>query len=195
MALDSYKPLAATDNKASWPLAKFYFSVDLGSGMEMGFQGVEGLSSSVEPYEFRDGSSTAFHKEKRPGLVSYDPITLKKGMFVSDVSMYKWYDTIRGGSWDMRTVTIKLKDEQGSDVFTWTLKNAFPTKFTPTTMDAESDTEIAIEELELTCQSWEMSGGGGSMFSAVSGFLKGAATSVAAAASASLTASIASRIF
>ena len=171
MALNSYKPLAATDTKTSWPIAKFYFSVNLGFGIELGFQAMEGLSASVEPYEFRDGSSGSFHKEKRPGLVSYDPITLKKGMFMSDTALYKWFDTIRGGSWDMRDVTIKLKDEQGKDVFTWKLKNAFPTKFTPTSLDANDADEVAIEELELACQSWEMSGGGGSVFTAIAGFV------------------------
>jgi len=185
MALNSYKPLAATDTKTSWPVAKFYFSVDLGSGVELGFQGMEGLSATVEPYEFRDGSSSAFHKEKRPGLVSYDPVTLKKGMFMSDTALYKWFDTVRGGTWDMRNVTIKLKDEQGSDVFTWTLKNAFPTKCTPTSLDANDADEVAIEELELTYQSWEVTSGGGGIFSAASSFFGSITSAVSSGLSAS----------
>ncbi len=178
MALDSYKPLAATNTKTSWPLAKFYFSVNLGSGVEMGFQAMEGLSATVEPYEFREGNAPYFHKEKRPGLVSYDAVTLKKGMFVSDEALYKWFDSVRDGNWSMRDVTVKLKDESGSDVFTWKLIGAFPTKFTPTSLDANDADEVAIEELELTCQSWEASVGGGGAFAAFAGSLQGALGSV-----------------
>lgn len=155
-----YKP-SSNSNKEGWPLPKFYFEVDMGSDLNIGFQAVDGLESTVEPYEFRDGNSSDFFKQKRPGLVSFGNVTFKKGMFANDRALYKWFKNVATGTLlgDMREVKIRLKDETNSDVFIWTLKGAFVTKFAPTSMDADSGEEVAIEELEIACQYWEMEAG------------------------------------
>jgi hypothetical protein len=47
-----------------------------------------------------------------------------------------------------------------NDLFCWTLEKAYVTKFTPSNMDAEADSEPAIEEVELSYQSFSISSGG-----------------------------------
>jgi phage tail-like protein len=142
-----------------WPLPKFYFTVEIDNiPNTIGFQGCEGLESEISVMEYRAGNSPNFFKTKRPGLMSYSNITLKKGMFTGDANMYEWYKELALDHQhsNRRTVIISLMDESNTVVFTWTLENAFVTKFTPTGFDAEADTEVAIEELEFCCESWSM---------------------------------------
>lgn len=150
-------------NKNGWALTKFLFEVDLGMDTNIGFQTCEGLETGIEAYEFRDGNSGDFFKQKRPGAVTFSNVTLKKGMFANDKALYKWYNNVATGALfgDMRTVTIRLLDtDRGINpkvVFTWKLEKAFVVKYAPTNMDAHDGEEVAVEELEIACQSWTMS--------------------------------------
>ena len=160
-----------------WPLAKFSFWVDVGGfDGRVSFQTMDGLGASVSKMEFRDGNSPKFYKQSRPTLTSYDPVTLKKGMFPGDGTLFDWFSNVSSGAMfsDMRTVTITLCELSAGaqvDVFSWTLEKAYVTKITPSSLDAESDTEVAVEEVELTYQSFSMGAGGllSSILGAISG--------------------------
>ena len=142
-----------------WPFPKFFLQVEIDSiSNTLGFQACEGLESDISVMESRAGNSPNFFKTKRPGLISYSNITLKKGMFTTDDNLYQWYKELALDHQhsNRRTVIISLMDESATVVFSWTLENAFVTKFTPTGFDAEADSEPAIEELEFCCESWSM---------------------------------------
>ena len=157
----AYNPMS-NSNTSGWALSKFLFEVDLGSNINVSFQACDGLQASVEPYEYRDGNSFEMHKQKRPGTVTYDPITLKKGMFANDTLLYNWFRNVSTGAMfaDMRTVIIRLYDtDNGINpkvLYTWTLEKAFVTRYTPSSLDAMAGDEVAIEELEIVCQKWTM---------------------------------------
>jgi phage tail-like protein len=202
----AYNPMSSTDSTKGWPLAKFYFEVSIDWMGTMGFQTCEGLEATVEAYEFRDGNSTTYYKEKRPGLTSFGNITLKKGMFERDDAMYRWFKNVSAGAFfgDLRTVKITLKDEIGQDMYIWTVNRAFVVKYTPTSMDAGSGDEVAIEEMELACQSWTMDAGAGlfggivaaatSAAAGISGAINTAASLVGANTNLNLSASISGSI-
>ena len=160
---DVKAPSSSASDYQDWPLAKFAFTVSVGGfDGEVAFQGVDGLGASVGKMEFRDGNSNKFYKQNRPTLASFDPCTLKKGMFVGDMRLYSWFNNVSTGQLfsDTRTVTITLGEHQGGSVtpiFVWTLEKAYVTKFTPSSMDGEADAEAAIEEVEITYQSFTMS--------------------------------------
>lgn len=160
---DVKPPSSSASDYQDWPLAKFAFTVSVGGfDGEVAFQGVDGLGASVGKMEFRDGNSNKFYKQNRPTLASFDPCTLKKGMFVGDMRLYSWFNNVSTGQLfsDTRTVTITLGEHQGGTVtpiFVWTLEKAYVTKFTPSSMDGEADAEAAIEEVEITYQSFTMS--------------------------------------
>lgn len=145
-----------------WPLAKFYFKVTIeGDGIngQISFQAVDGLESEITIIEYRDGDSPYLFKSKRYGMVNYSNVTLKKGMFASDTSLMVWWHTFAWGHAprDKRYgVTIELMDENNESKMLWNLKGCFPIKFSPTGMDAEADSEIAIEEMELAVESWTL---------------------------------------
>ncbi len=149
-----------------WPLSKFSFKISIGgfSG-ELDFETMDGLGATVAKMEFRDGNSKKFHKQHRPTLTSYDPVTLKKGMFQGDSEIYDWFSNVSSGALfgDARTVTIKLTEIDfgmgglgGSHrvLFQWTLDKAYVTKFTPPSLDGGAESEPAVEELEISYQSF-----------------------------------------
>lgn len=52
-----------------------------------------------------------------------------------------------------RNVTIELQDEAKSQVvMTWRLTNARPTRYTAPTFNAKTGTDVAMEELVLSCE-------------------------------------------
>ncbi len=140
-----------------WPLAKFYFRVTIDGMSELGFQAVEGLESEISVMEYRPGNSPLFFKSKRYGMMTFSNITLKKGMFATDAELKDWWDLFAWQHEDRstrRAILIELLDEKGDTKISWDVKGCFPAKFTPTSLDAEADSEVAIEELEVICESW-----------------------------------------
>ena len=134
---------------ATWPLPKFYFSVDIpGVGDDLRFQEVTGLDAEAQVIDYRAGASKAFSTIKMPGVVKYGNVTLKKGVFVKDSKFWDWFSERKLNQIKRRTVTIKLMDESGKPTMTWTLANALPTKITSTDLKSDGN-EIAVESMEI----------------------------------------------
>ncbi len=144
----------------NWPLSKFSFKVYIrGIVGEVSFETMDGLGATIAKMEFRDGNSQKFYKQHRPTLTSYDPVTLKKGVFESESALYSWFDnvstTILFG--DRRTVVIDLTEIVGGVhkvMYKWTLEGAYVTKFTPPSLDGGAEGEVAVEEIELSYQTF-----------------------------------------
>jgi phage tail-like protein len=132
----------------TWPLPRFFFSVDLGDGEKQSFSEVTGLESEVQVIEYRHGNSPVFSPIKMPGLKRVGNVTLRKGILTRHQMVTDWFNQTRLNIIQRRTVTISLLDEAGSSKMTWTLTNAFPTKVSATDLTADSS-EVAVESLEL----------------------------------------------
>lgn len=130
-----------------WPLPKFYFSVTIG-GNVASFQEVTGLDSETRPIEYRHGDSPSFYPIKMPGLGKVGNVTMRKGIFVNDVTLWNWYDQIKLNTIARQTVVINLLDETGTPKMVWTLNNAWPTKITGTDLKSEGN-EVAVESVEV----------------------------------------------
>ena len=144
---------------ATWPLPKFYFSVDLGDPGVIPFQEVSGLEVEREPITYRAGDSKGFHVIKMPGLVKTAAVTLKKGIFVNDNKFWAWYQQIKLNTIKRTTVTISLLGQEGSATMVWTLSNAFPTKITGADMKSDG-AEVAIETIVLAHEMLTIANGG-----------------------------------
>ncbi len=135
---------------ANYPLPKFHFDVTAGD-LEGGFTEVSGLDIETEPIEYREGNMPEFSKLKMPGMQKYSNITLKRGTFKGINSFYDWW---RSGVQEadhsayQRDMSIKLKNESGDIVVTWSAKNAWPIKVQSTDLKADGN-EIAIESMEI----------------------------------------------
>lgn len=139
-----------------WPLPRFHFSVQLGEDSAVGFQEVEGLESQTQVIEYRHGNSRMFAPLKMPGLERVGNVTLKKGIFVHDSTLWDWYNEISMNTISRRTVVISLLDETGKPTRVWTLENAWPTRLTGADLNSLGN-EVAIESVEIAYETLRVS--------------------------------------
>ena len=132
---------------AEYPIPKFHFQVEWG-GTKIGFTEVSGLDITSEIIEYRDGASPEYSKVKMPGQRKFSNITLKRGSFTADNEFYAWFNTVNLNQIERRPLTISLLNENHEPVIVWKVKNAWPTKITPTDLKADGN-EVALETLEL----------------------------------------------
>ena len=136
------------------PYASFNFLVTIGSGGDPngpdgGFQEVSALSMEVGVAEYRYGNSKLNNTQKVTGLNKSNDVTLKRGV-MGNKTIYEWFDAIRSGKNELKTVRIELRNEENSEtVQTWILNDCRPLKFAAGPLNAKSN-EIAMEELVLS---------------------------------------------
>ncbi len=132
-----------------WPMPKFRFSVDWGTvKTNISFQEVSGLEAETQVIEYRDSNSKVFSTVKMPGIAKYGNVTMKRGVFANDNIFWTWYNQIKMNTIQRQTVVIKLLDQAGGTVVTWTLNNAWPTKISSTDLKSDGN-EVAIDTIEI----------------------------------------------
>lgn len=129
------------------PFKGFNFRVEMDGIQQAGFQEVSGLDASTDAQDYREGTDPT-HVRKLPGLNKYSAITLKRGINLSD-ELWKWRQTVIDGKAELKTGSIVLVDDAGSDVLRWNFFNAWPSKWTGPAFNSTSSA-IAVETLELT---------------------------------------------
>ena len=139
----------------TWPLPKFYFSVQLGDDKDVKFSEVTGLGADTKVIEYRHGDSKAFSTIKMPALASVGNVTMRNGIFVKDSKFWDWFSEIKMNIISRRSVIINLLDETGAPKMVWTLHNAWPTKITGTDLKSEGN-EVAVESVELAYETLEV---------------------------------------
>jgi phage tail-like protein len=138
-----------TTQGTPWPMPKFRFSVDWGTVQtNIAFQEVSGLEAETQVIEYRDSNSPLFATVKMPGIAKYGNVTMKRGVFANDNLFWTWYNQIKMNTIQRQTVVIKLQDQNGGTVVTWTLNNAWPTKITSTDLKSDGN-EVAIDTIEI----------------------------------------------
>jgi phage tail-like protein len=139
------------------PYGSFNFLVDLGTGdtesVRAGFQEVSGLNTEATQAEYRNGNEKANHVRKVSGMYKVGDITLKRGL-IGATDLYEWIDQVRRGDRTaMRSVTITLQDEaHEGPVMTWRLTRARPLRYTAPSLNGKGGTDVAIEELVVSCE-------------------------------------------
>ncbi len=128
-------------------LTPFSFLVEWGD-VRIGFTEVTGLERTIEPIEYREGSSRSFSKQKLPGMETNSNVTLKQGMMQGDIGFYQWINTVQMNTIERRDVTIKLLNENLEPAMTWRLVNCFPVKYQAAELKADAN-EVAIQTLEI----------------------------------------------
>ena len=137
----------SAQSQTNWPLVRFQFRV-VYDNMEFIFQEVTGLSAETQVIEYRGGSNPVYSVVKMPGIAKFNNITLKKGIFKGDTTLWDNYDLIKMNTIKRSTIVISLLDETGQTAMNWTLTNAFPCKMTVTDMKSDAN-EVAVETMEV----------------------------------------------
>ncbi|MCR8633770.1 MULTISPECIES: phage tail protein [Paenibacillus] len=128
------------------PYRNFRFRVEVEGIQQAGFSEVSGFDASLAIIEYREGNETITPR-KLPGLAKYGNITLKWGV-TDSMDMYNWMQESIEGKIARKTVTIIAIDEEGADVATWQVIEAWPSKYTAPNFNG-TGSEVAIEFLEL----------------------------------------------
>ena len=146
----------------------FKFSVTLSGGSfsltRAAFQKVTGMKSAVEVVEYREGNMPD-RMEKMAGMMTYDTITLERGISYDD-DFNNWMKLVCDGTQASGTmpassstpdvgvgsyrcdVVVQLHDKQGRAVKKYTLLDAWPSEYTIGDFDATSN-DVVISSLVL----------------------------------------------
>jgi len=133
------------------PIRGFRFLADFGSKLgTTSFKNVSGcFTTEMEVQEYREGGFGFLTKRKVPGLVSYQDVTLEKGLYMTP-SMYVFFnDYLEGNNFDpVPEAYITVFDNAMKPVAKWTIINAWPKQYESGDLSAE-DSSILIEKLVL----------------------------------------------
>jgi phage tail-like protein len=128
------------------PAWRFYVSVDKIAYGE--FTECSGLTINREAPDFKEGGvNNKVHK--LPGRVTYETITLKRGYI--NLELWQWF--AKGvddhtGLPELREVTITLATASGVASVSWTVKGAYPIKWSGPSLNTSSK-DLAMEEIQL----------------------------------------------
>jgi len=142
----------------AWPMPKFHFKVHWDGSSEHGFTEVTGLVMETQTIDYRAGNDERFLVQKVPGLKKTSNITLKRGLFKDDHSLWDWFNLSQTDPNRRKDITIELMDEEHHTVFTWTVAHAFPMKISSPDLKSDAN-EIAIETFELSHEGISVAGG------------------------------------
>lgn len=139
------------------PYGAFNFQVDLGNGVAGGFSDVAGLVTEMTVAEYRNGNEAENHVRKIPGVHKVGDVTLKRGL-IGSADLFQWIKQARTEGYKAkRTVVIHLQDEaRDGPVATWRLQGAVPLKYTGPTLAGKGGGDVAMEELVLSCEGYEI---------------------------------------
>jgi len=129
------------------PFRGFNFLVEIDGITQAGFQECSGLDSQTASIDYREGGD-ANHVRKLPGLNSFTPISLKRGITDSD-ELWKWRLTAVEGKAERRNGSVVLLDEKGAEKLRWNFSSAWASKWTGPAFNSTGNA-IAVETLEIT---------------------------------------------
>jgi phage tail-like protein len=136
------------------PFKAFNFLVEIDGATKAGFTEVTGLEFEIAAIEYREGADKPLTVRKLPGLVKYSNITLKRGL-TTDRSLWDWIKTVLDGTVHRANVSIVLLDDQRQAVVRWTLREAWPCKYSGPALNAQGN-QVAIESLEICHEGLEL---------------------------------------
>ena len=139
------------------PYGAFNFIVNFDGGEEFGgFSDVSGIGTEVTVAEYRAGNDKENHVRKVAGVHKVSDVTLKRGIVNFD-SLWSWIDETRSaGPAAQKTVAVTLLDEAHNPVRTWLLRGCIPMKYTGTTLAAKGGGDVAMEEIVLSAEGFEI---------------------------------------
>ena len=122
-----------------------------------GFSDVAGLKTEIHISEYRDGNDKANHVHKYAGMHTVGDVTLKRGL-VDSSDLWAWITQARTtGVAAQRDVTITVRDEANNPVQIYKLFAVTPKGYTGPTLSGKGTGDLAIEELVLAPEGYEIS--------------------------------------
>jgi len=137
-----------------YPPVGFHFRVDIdditSDGQDIRFQEVSGLDATITEMTYKEGGENRY-SHKLPEKVSYEKLTLKRGMLVGSKLIAWFKDAGESFNFDPKTVTVTLLNADHEPLEAWSFVNAYPVKWSISGFNAQQN-EIVTETIELNFQ-------------------------------------------
>jgi len=138
----------------NYQTVNFHFKVDFSfggsQGIDVRFQSVTGLDSTIETETVKEGGENRF-EHVIPVRRRYGPLVLKRGLIKpADSALTKWIQQAFDDEvfQPLTTVSISLLDQYHDPLMHWTINNVWPKSWKIGELNAERG-EVLIETLEL----------------------------------------------
>jgi phage tail-like protein len=131
----------------NYPPGVFRFSVEIDGLTVGGFSEVSGLNIEIETEQIREGGLNNF-VHNLPKKVKYNNLVLKRGMTVGD-DLLKWFTQCKDGNITRKNGAVTLMDREGKVAKIWVFVSAYPVKLLAPNLNSKSDSDVAIETIEL----------------------------------------------
>lgn len=128
----------------------FNFSVLVDDGQIGDFMAVEGLTRSVEPYDYQEGGKNDGPRRLH-GQAKWGDVVLKSG-YMNLSYMYDWATAVEVGGDFRREVVIMQQSRQGVPVRVFALSGAWPMEWKASNLDS-GNSNVPVEELRLAVDS------------------------------------------
>ena len=132
------------------PYAGFNFTVTVEGSEPAAFATVIVPTVEIDVVEYRDGNDRTNQPRQVVGLTKYTNLVLKRGI-ATRPDLWAWFDQVRQGTIDRRTVVVTLLNEERNPVMVWKLHKCLPIKWVGPTLSAH-ESDVAIEEIELAVE-------------------------------------------
>jgi len=147
-----------------YPPLGFYFRVSflnmVPKNLELCFQSVSGLTKEVVTESFREGGQEFDYA--LPVKIQYPDLVLKRGIWVPAIPKSEpeewqawFFGMMKEFKVNSRDMQISLLSPNGDSLMTWSIKRAWPKKWTIADFNAEEN-QVVIETMELHYDSFEI---------------------------------------
>lgn len=135
------------------PPVGFYFMVTFLVGgvvpnpLDIRFQRVSGMSSTIEIQEVKEGGENLF-VHRLPARVTYDNLVLERGMVIGSVLTAEFNTAMSTLRFQAGNVLVMLLNAKDHPIAGWLFQNTYPTKWSVSDLDATQNA-VVIETMEL----------------------------------------------
>lgn len=142
----------ATETQSPEYVQKFRFDVQI-PGIEDGIKFAEASGFAMELSQVEQPEGGRLTNHKRPGKLSADDLTLKRGASTS-LALFDWFKALGNAAsgtgllpTDVRTVTVRARGADGRTMKRFVFYEAWVKRYVPGDFDAGDDGENQIEEV------------------------------------------------
>jgi phage tail-like protein len=129
----------------------FFFALGvIPNPVDILFQKVSGLSSTVETYPVEEGGQNLY-TQLLPKKISHENLVLERGLVVGSPLVLEFNAAMSLCKFKPSNVLVNLLDNTNIPIATWLFMKAYPVKWRVADLDANSNS-VVIETMELTYQ-------------------------------------------
>jgi phage tail-like protein len=129
----------------------FFFALGvIPNPVDIMFQKVSGLSSTVETYPVEEGGQNLY-TQLLPKKISHENLVLERGLVIGSPLVLEFNAAMSLCKFKPSNVLVNLLDNTNIPIATWLFMKAYPVKWHVADLDATANS-VVIETMELTYQ-------------------------------------------